>query len=213
MRAEDLVQSLSADLQPVPRGLVRRRIALGLAVGGAVTLAYIATQMGFRPDLPRAIHGFNFWMKWTYTISLATAAVAATLHLARPGLIRPRYLLALAIPFVLLTGVAAAELARTPRDQWLALWQGISWRVCSMRVLTLSAPIFAGLIWSFRKLAPTNLRLAGFVAGLASGACAATLYGLHCPEASAAFVLTWYTLGMLLAGLFGALVGPRLLRW
>jgi len=32
-------------------------------------------------------------------------------------------------------------------------------------------------------------------AGFASGACAATLYCLHCPEVSALFILTWYTLG------------------
>ena len=34
-----------------------------------------------------------------------------------------------------------------------------------------------------------------------------------CPEASAIFVLTWYTLGIGLAAGLGALLGPRLLRW
>ena len=80
-------------------------------------------------------------------------------------------------------------------------------------VFLLSAPIFIGLLWSFRRLAPTRLRAAGGTAGLAAGAWGATLYCLHCPEVSAIFVLTWYSLGIALAAGMGALLGPRLLRW
>jgi hypothetical protein len=80
-------------------------------------------------------------------------------------------------------------------------------------VLALSLPIFVGLLWSYRRFAPTHLRAAGATAGLSAGAWAATLYCLHCPEVSAMFVLTWYSLGIGLATLLGALVGPRLLRW
>jgi hypothetical protein len=85
--------------------------------------------------------------------------------------------------------------------------------VCPFYVLALAVPIFAGLLWSFRRLAPTRLRAAGAAAGLAAGAWAATIYCLHCPEASAIFVLTWYTLGIVLAAAIGALLGPRVLRW
>ena len=38
-------------------------------------------------------------------------------------------------------------------------------------------------------------------------------FDLHCPEAAATFVLVWYTLGMVLAMVGGALLAPRLLRW
>ena len=93
------------------------------------------------------------------------------------------------------------------------MWLGRSWTSCPWLVLMLSAPIFAGLLWSFRKLAPTRLHAAGAVAGLGAGAWAATIYCLHCPEVSAIFVLTWYSLGILLAAGIGALLGPRLLRW
>jgi hypothetical protein len=90
---------------------------------------------------------------------------------------------------------------------------GKSWIFCPWLVLLLAAPIFVGLLWSFRRLAPTRLRAAGAVAGLAAGAWAATVYCLHCPEVSALFVLTWYSLGIALAAGVGALLGPRLLRW
>ena len=66
---------------------------------------------------------------------------------------------------------------------------------------------------AFHRFAPSRLMMTGAVAGLAAGGLAATIYCLHCPEASPLFVLTWYTLGMALAGLAGALAGERLLRW
>jgi hypothetical protein len=74
-------------------------------------------------------------------------------------------------------------------------------------------PIYACLIVAVRGLAPTRPPLAGAAAGLAAGALAATLYGLHCPEQAAVFVVTWYTLGIATATALGAVVGARLLRW
>ena len=51
-------------------------------------------------------------------------------------------------------------------------------------------------------------------AGRRPGAVAATAYGLlHCPEATVAFVATWYTLGVAAAGAIGALIGRFALRW
>ncbi|PTS89589.1 DUF1109 domain-containing protein, partial [Sphingomonas sp. HMWF008] len=58
-----------------------------------------------------------------------------------------------------------------------------------------------------------RLRLAGAMAGLAAGGIAATLYGFHCPETAAPFVLTWYSLGIAAAMAIGAAIGPRALRW
>ena len=38
-------------------------------------------------------------------------------------------------------------------------------------------------------------------------------YALACTEASPAFVAVWYTLGIIVTGAVGALLGPRVLRW
>ncbi|KAA9014875.1 MULTISPECIES: DUF1109 domain-containing protein [Sphingobium] len=213
MQTDDLIRALAGNVAPVSPHLVERQLAMGIAAGAVATLLAIASTLGFRPDLAAAMHDFTFWMKWTYTISLGVGAIAATVHLARPDATRAQWLWLLVIPFGLLACVAASELARTPFDGWLPLWLGQSWKRCSIFVAMLAAPIFIGLIWAFRQFAPTRLRLTGATAGLASGACAATLYGLHCPEASALFVLTWYSLGMGLAALAGTLIGPRFLRW
>lgn len=213
MNTDDLIVRLSADVTPVRRRAVGRRLAIGSAVGVIVSAFYVVAMMGVRPDLMIAMHGFPFWMKWGYTISLSVASLVVTAQLARPDSDRLRWLWLMAIPVLLLAGTGAMELIHTPPGEWLAMWLGQSWMVCPWRVLALAMPIFVGLLWSFRKLAPTRLRAAGAAAGLAAGAFAATIYCLHCPEVSAIFVLTWYSLGILLAASLGALVGPRLMRW
>lgn len=213
MRNDQLIDALAADVRPVRRHAVGWRLGLGVAAGALVSAVLLAAGLGIRPDLVHAMHGFTFWMKWAYTISLAIGAIWATARLSRPEGRSLRGLWLMAIPVLLLAGIGVVELIRTPQTEWLAMWLGHSWRVCPWLVLTLSMPIFAGLLWSFRRLAPTRLRAAGAAAGLAAGAFSATVYCLHCPEVSAIFVLTWYSLGILLAASFGALVGPRLLRW
>ncbi|MGF7151090.1 hypothetical protein FHS96_004751 [Sphingomonas zeicaulis] len=213
MKTEDLIADLARDTRRVPRSTVGRRIAIGLVLGALASALLVTVWMGIRPDLGKAMRGFPFWMKWGYTLSLTLAALVVTVQLARPDSDRLRGLWLTAIPIALLAMICLFELACTPPADWLAMWLGHSWTSCPWRVLSLAVPIFAGLLWSFRQLAPTRLRAAGAAAGLTAGAFAATVYCLHCPEVSAIFVLTWYSLGILLAAALGAVLGPRLLRW
>ncbi len=213
MPPEDLARLLGGLATPVPRHAVSRRLSVALGIGAIGTLIMILGRLGLRADLGSAMLGFPFWMKWGYTIALATVAIIATARLARPEVRLPRMLWLLAIPVAMLAMLTLAELVRTPAGDWSVLWMGQSWRVCTLRVVTLSIPLFAALIVAFRRFAPTRLRLTGTVAGLAAGAFGATLYGLHCPEASALFILTWYSLGIAVAAAVGALTGPKLLCW
>lgn len=213
MKTEELIQSLVATVRPVSRHAVGQRIALGMIGGAVVTMLLIVAVLGLRPDLGTALRGFPLWMKWVYTASLGIVAVSATSNLARPDAKSLRWLWLLAVPILLLAGICIAELTYAPKSAMLAMWLGESWKLCPWIVLILSLPIFVGLLWSYRRFAPTRLRAAGATAGLSAGAWAALLYCLHCPEVSAMFVLTWYSLGIGLATLLGALVGPRLLRW
>jgi hypothetical protein len=213
VKTDSLIEDLAKDVQPVPRHAVGRRLVFGLLGGSVISVILIAVMLGFRSDLGLAMRGLTFWMKWAYTISLGIGAIATAARLARPEPVSLSAFWPVAIPFALLAFVAMAEMAHVPPAEWLAMWLGKTWTKCPWLVLLLSGPIFIGLLWSFRRLAPTRLRAAGAAAGLAAGAWAATLYCLHCPEVSALFVLTWYSLGIALAAGIGALVGPRLLRW
>lgn len=213
MNTEQLIESLSKDVPRVAPHALAKRLGIGITAGGLVAAVLVATVLGVRPDLRPAMLGFSFWMKWAYTISLGVGSGFILAQLARPNAGSLRGLWVLVAPVIILTGIGIVELARTPSAKWLAMWLGRSGVTCPWLVLTLAAPIFAGLLWSFRTLAPTRLRAAGASAGLAAGAWAATIYCLHCPEASALFVLTWYSIGIIAAAGTGAVLGPPLMRW
>ncbi len=213
MNTDQLIEALSRDVSPVSPHAVGHRLAAGIGLGALGTVVLIGLWLGFNPQLDVAMSHYSFWMKWSYTLSLAICAVVATTRLARPDGAKLRWLWVMALPVGLLAVIGALEMRRVPPAEWLAMWLGETWSECPATVFMLSLPIFAGLLWSFRRMAPTRLRAAGATAGLTSGAWAATLYCLHCPEVSAIFVLTWYTLGIGLAALVGALLGPRLMRW
>lgn len=213
MNTEQLIAALSTEVPKVHRRALALRVATGIALGCVAALALVVAMLGIRPDLGEAMQGFAFWMKSVYCLSLGVGAAWIVSRLSRPvsGSLRPLWLLA--APVLVLVGIGIGELARTPADQWTDLWLSGSWRECPWFVLSLSVPVFVGLLWSFRRLAPTRLRAAGAAAGLAAGGFAATIYCLHCGEVSAVFVLIWYTLGIVLAAALGALLGPRVLRW
>lgn len=213
MNTNQLIETLTQDVTQVPRHAIGRRLALGIGLGAVVTLLLVGLSLGFNRDLDLAMLHYSFWMKWGYTVSLGIGAVVATARLARPDAALPGWLWVMALPVIGLAVIGFFEMRNVPSSQWLEMWLGVSWRGCSAFVFLLSMPIFIGLLWSFRSLAPTRLRAAGATAGLSAGAWSATLYCLHCPEVSAVFVLTWYSLGIALAALAGAVLGPRLLRW
>jgi hypothetical protein len=212
MDQANFIQALCADLGPVSPRAVERRFVQALVIGGAIALACLLFSLGIQPELAgrRLV---PFVTKAAYTACLALVAFNLACVLARPGRAPGRRWLLLAAPVAVIAILATLELARTPQAAWTAHLMGVSWRQCPVRVMALAAPIFAALCWAFRQQAPVRLRATGAVAGLLAGAGAAALYALACTEASAAFVLVWYSLGILGATAIGALVGPALLRW
>lgn len=213
MNTDALIRSLAGDLKPVARHAIARQIGIGLCAGGIGSVLMVGWWLGFRSDFDIAIRDYSFWIKWLYTGALAACAIVATIQLARPEPVRMHWLWVLALPVALLATIGVVEMMAVPSNEWLEMWLGRSWKQCPSIVMSLSVPIFIGLFWAYRRLAPTRLRLAGAVAGLTAGSLAATLYCLHCPETSAIFVLTWYTAGIASVAAIGALLGPRLLRW
>jgi len=214
MNTEDLIESLASDTRPVPRGLARARVAFAVLAGGLAALVLLSLLWGIRPDLDIAMAGMMFWMKTGYTASIALIGLAGAVVLTRPEARAPRWLWLALVPVALFAIKAAHEMMNAPSsDVRMDMWLGNSWLVCPAIVLSLSLPIMATLMYAARTLAPTRLRLTGAVIGLASGGVAATIYCLHCPETTATFVLSWYTLGILLAAGVGAILGPKLLRW
>jgi hypothetical protein len=69
------------------------------------------------------------------------------------------------------------------------------------------------MLAALRAGAPRSATLAGAAAGLVAGGVGATLYATHCVDDSPLFVALWYTAGVALVTLAGAILGRWLLRW
>ena len=85
--------------------------------------------------------------------------------------------------------------------------------VCLAAVPLLALPMFVVLMQALRHGAPSRPATAGATAGLLSGALSALLYALQCTDDSPLFVIVWYSLGIGIMAVLGALWGRRALRW
>lgn len=210
MKTDDLIDALAAGIEPV-----RPARLSPWMVGGAfaVAVATVALTLGLLPDLFEEMRHPVFWAKTAYTGALSIAALWLVTRLGRPGASvgLAGWSVAALVAFAGLLGVV--ELLRLPPEARMDDWLGFTWKVCALYILMVSA-ITAPLIFlAARQMAPTKPMQAGAAAGLLTGAVAATAYGLHCPEATAAFVATWYTLGIAGAAASGAVIGRFALRW
>jgi hypothetical protein len=210
MKTDDLIEALALGLEPARPA---RPALAWMALATAASAVLVLALMGPRGDLADAVAGPIFWLKAGYTLALAGAALWWVERLGRPGAParRPALALAAVIGVALIAG--AVELLRLPAELRMDDLLGWSWKECSRNIVTASLAA-APLVWlSARHLAPTRPTLSGAAMGALTGALGATAYGLHCPEATAAFVAVWYTSGVAAAAVIGALVGRFALRW
>jgi hypothetical protein len=211
VKTTELIDLLAREAGPAPRLWTGPWLA-AVALAGALTSALLA--LAWLGPIPAAMLSTPApWAKLLYAALLAAGALWLAARLARPvaRLRSPvRVLLGVAAAMAL---VGAAVLGAAPGADRAAALLGHSWASCPWNVLVLSLPALAGALGVVRRMAPTRLRAAGFAAGLLAGAAGAFGYALACNESSLAFVALWYSLGILLAGGVGALLGPRVLRW
>ncbi len=186
---------------------------MGSGGGLLISIVLVLGVLGPRPDMASAIRTAMFWMKLVYPLSLALIAGLASERLARPAGSAHARIVWLAAPLALVFVVAAIEFLFAPPPARHAMLMGGSASICPFLVLVSALPPLIGLVWAMRGLAPTRLREAGAVIGLAAGGAGAFAYAWHCTEAGAPFLAAWYTLGIAAAALAGWLAGPLLLRW
>lgn len=211
MKTEALIDLLAREAGPAPRAAVARRLSPAVLAG---LLASALAAIAWFGALPAAFFATAApWLKIGYAAALAGAAAWLTARLARPAAPVGRAQAAAAGVVLVMLFMGAVSLSALPPEARLQAWLGASGLACPWRVLLLSVPALAASLWALRGLAPTRPRAAGFAAGLLAGSLGALGYALSCPEASPAFVASWYTLGIGLTGLAGAALGPRVLRW
>ena len=211
MKTQSLIEMLAKGAGPAPKAPVLRRLAPVVALGLIASALFALTSMGPIPAVMWATQAP--WLKLMYGACLALAAGWLTARLSRPVAQTQWPARAVLAVFATMLALGALTLVNSAPDQRMATLFGETWLSCPRNVVVLSLPALAGALWELRGLAPTQLRSAGFNAGLMAGALGAMGYSLVCPEVSATFVAVWYSMGILLTGVLGAVLGPRLLRW
>lgn len=207
---DELIDTLAGDLAPVRPSALPFRLAFGVGAGALISGLLLVFIIGIRPNLGSVIGSAGFWSKVAFTLATAGLSLLVAARLGRPGS-RTSLLWILPVPLLMYLPFGIWELAHTAH--WLPLLLGHGWKQCTWLVLILSVPVYLGLWWSLRKFAPTQMEVAGAVAGLCASAVASVVYCLHCPTDTAVFALTWYTLAFVLATVAGAFLGRRMLRW
>ena len=213
MKTDDLIAMMAADAnKPASPFPVTRRLGPAALIGAVVAFALLAVWLGLR-DMADAVASPSYWMKTIYTLALAISGFLLAERLSRPGAKATRGIIALVAVVAVMLGIATAQLLATPAQTMRDALLGSTWDRCPWRIVALAIPGLAVTLLAMRRLAPTRPTLAGAGAGLFVGGIAATIYGLHCAETSAVFTLIWYTCGIALSAVLGAIAGSRLLRW
>ncbi len=213
MKTDELIAMLATGVAPVEPDVARKRFQSALLLGLAGAFVLMLAMFGMRSDMGTAVLLPMFWFKLAFPLALAVPALVLTARLAQPGRRLGSTWVALLLPWLALTGLALAVLSSAAPHERLPMVLGSTWVSCAFNITLVSAPVFGGVFWAMKGLAPTRLALAGGAAGLLSAAVGTLVYALHCPEMQAPFLAVWYVLGMLIPTAAGALLGPRLLRW
>lgn len=213
MKTDELISLLATGADAVEPHAAERRYAKAIAFGACGALVLMLSLVRIRPDLAEAALLPMFWLKIGFVASLVAAGLFAALRLSRPGARLDWVPATIATPVLIMWAIAVFTLIQADPEQRVSLFFGSTWRACPPLIALISAPVFIAVMWAMRGLAPTQPRFAGFAAGLLSGASAALVYCLHCPEVEAPFIGFWYLLGMLIPAGAGAFLGRPLLRW
>lgn len=213
MQTDQLISLMTASHQPVDTGWLRRATWLSALCALAALGGLVLLVLGARPDFGNAWLTAPVLAKMLLGASVAGIALPLFQRSLRPGLAAARRLPLAALPIMLVGGWAVLALAQAPAEQWSALIFGRYWRACLVTVPLYALLPLVALLLLARRGAPVDGSLTGACAGLASAGLAIVAYSLHCPDDTAPFLATWYTIAIASVTAIGALIFPRFLRW
>ena len=213
MQTNDLISVMVAGHRPVDTGWLRRATWLCALAALALTGLLVLLILGARADIAGAWLTRPVIAKSLLGASVASIALVLFQRSLRPGLKPGRRLPLVALPVALAAGWALVTLAQAPAEQWSAMVFGRYWRACLIAVPLYALVPLTVLYGLARHGAPVDGRVTGACAGLASAGLATLAYSLHCPDDTAPFLATWYTIAIATVTALGAVAFPRLLRW
>jgi hypothetical protein len=213
VKTDDLIKIISTNVEAVDYREPQRMILISAGLGAAFAFVAMVLTLGIRTDLSELRPWLFVAAKSIFAGAIIGISLANLTRIARPGGER-RVSLALGlVPFGGALIAAIGSLAIIPFSDWKAMIFGEYWLLC-LACIPLNAIVpFAAIVWSMRQLAPTNLTLAGVMAGRSAGGISAFVYALHCTDDSFPFIALWYSLTITLCAVLGGVLGRQLLRW
>lgn len=209
---ENLIDGLVAQLKPVTP--LRRSTGMALTLGAlAAGVAGMLGEFGMRADLyagqpaPMVLIGGGVFLV------LALASFWVVVDVARPyvGVRREGWgwtaLMAGVLPVAAVVLLAMDWLHGEPMplelDGWACLRFGLGWGLLSA----------AAQVWWLRRGAPSRPERAGLLVGVGAGAAGIFAVSLYCPHSDLVHIGVWHGLTVIVAGLLGRIVVPRLIAW
>lgn len=210
---DDLIARLSADLKPVAPRALERRLSIAIVMGlvGTILVGPLVLDLMAGRPFGGAWGDPMFWGKLAYTLGFGVLGLVAVPALSRPDrrLVWPLFA---ALGLALLALVTGSMMWM--RADWaMPMLMGGTALVCPWLIILTAVPLLAMLLGAMRRFAPASPTLAGLAAGLVAGGFGAAAYAFYCGETSMMFMAVWYSLGIALTALLGAVIGRFALRW
>ena len=210
--SEDLIAGLVADLKPKEPLQQAAGMRLALLALGAGTLG-MTLLFGMRADLAEGRPDAVALLGTGLFLVLALASAWAVVDMARPyvGVRREGWgwtaLMAATLPAGALILMAADWWRGLPGDFAMngdsCVEYGLGWGLLTAIALT---------VW-LRRGAPSLPRRAGMLTGVAAGSAGIFAVSLYCPHNDLVHIGIWHGFTVVLAGLLGRLIVPRLIIW
>jgi hypothetical protein len=216
VNTDQLIDVLSANLEPVSPGQFGKTLTLAILASGAAAFVLMLATVGVRPDPGSTAHLRWIAVKLLFALSAVAVGAPLLVRSMRPGLEKVTHWARVFSPFAVAIAVVVAMLildARNARTPMLLGATSMSPVHCLLYSVSFAAVPLAALIWALRKGAPTQLRLCGATAGIVAGGLGAAAYALCCLSDTITFIAIWYALAILICAVVGSQLGPRLLRW
>ena len=216
MNTDRLIDALSANLEPVARGKLHKRLILALVIGGAAAFGLMLATVGRRPEIGAVAHLEWVALKLLFALSLIVTGAPSLIRSMRPGPDGGTRFTLVLFPFLVVSAAAIALLLLGRPAEWRGMLLGAhsaSSVRCLLCIMSFAAIPMAVLTWALRGGAPTGLERCGATAGIVAGAIGAAAYAFNCASDSVPFIAIWYGAAVAFCAFIGARLGPRFLRW
>ena len=206
MKSEQLIQNLSRNLQAVkPFKYTIKDYMIVLSVSFFSVLFGLAVS-GIRADLQNVALAPAFVIQSTVLLLLAVLSTVAAMQISIPSLKKPvsQNIIIGTLVFWAATLIYLLFNSNSPFAGW-----GFS---CAAEILANSLAPTVVIFYMIRKAATLNRFSAGWLTLTAGAAFGAIATQFSCSSMDAFHVLVWHALPVVVIGLFGIVIGKKILK-